>query len=752
MAMKEVGLIARLVTTKLSRDVKVYKQAMRDAEQATKRTAEEMKKAGLKMSDAQRESAKAAKDATGAKIASLRNLISNIGATVLVVTALAAAIGTLAGVVIGMAKKFNEAAQEVRLFNLLMGGTVERASIYIQTAKGAGVSTRTLQVGIGQLNKRLTDYQLRLASGVAHTTEFERAITALGIDLKDADGNLRSVSDLLPEIADRISALGPGMVTSGIAFNLMGRGARDMLPWLLQGSEEFKRMAARAEELGAVLTYKDVVAAEDFRKANVELDMALQGVANTISRAVVPSMGDFKTAAADAINAARQFTIMLAAASVQGAVFAITMGDAEKAQEAGAHAFRLLAGILTEEEKAIEAAKVAEEERLQIIILANTEIQNIRERAIQLDRRYAERRLDLERSLTERWEDILLQRARRLEDVERRRTQRFEDLALGHQRRLDDILDAYNRQVADRQLQADKRRRDLEDDAQERLEKLLRRHLERMADIRQEFQDTASEAARRRDAIAFLRAVRDRDRALRDERRDYGRRLRDLKEEIAKRKQELEESIREQREADERRLADQIARANRAYQRQLEDLQRALRREAEERAIANRRQEEDLEISRQRRLAAIQRWYLKEKHEIETQLRAQLQILRENEADTVAAVRDFYEDLIQLRRDYYATLAEIDRQAAAAAAFMPLPRPRPYSRRRAEGGVDVVSRPTTFLAGEAGPEIAAFVPLRGGVHHTFGRLDGHIGGVSRSSEAMIVGLIQQVILEYARGL
>jgi len=39
------------------------------------------------------------------------------------------------------------------------------------------------------------------------------------------------------------------------------------------------------------------------------------------------------------------------------------------------------------------------------------------------------------------------------------------------------------------------------------------------------------------------------------------------------------------------------------------------------------------------------------------------------------------------------------------------------TQRRAKGGIDLVNQPTRYLAGEAGPEIAAFIPLRHQMTH-----------------------------------
>jgi len=73
---------------------------------------------------------------------------------------------------------------------------------------------------------------------------------------------------------------------------------------------------------------------------------------------------------------------------------------------------------------------------------------------------------------------------------------------------------------------------------------------------------------------------------------------------------------------------------------------------------------------------------------------------------------------------------------------------------RQHGGVDVVSRPTTFVAGEAGPEIAAFIPLRHqmSVSHRFGELPINVSGAGGMNPAGIQSIVYEAMIAVAERL
>jgi hypothetical protein len=59
------------------------------------------------------------------------------------------------------------------------------------------------------------------------------------------------------------------------------------------------------------------------------------------------------------------------------------------------------------------------------------------------------------------------------------------------------------------------------------------------------------------------------------------------------------------------------------------------------------------------------------------------------------------------------------------------------SRGRAQGGVDIVNQPTQFTAGEAGPEMAMFIPLNRSVPTPVLQTVNHVGDFSHSVDAAI---------------
>ena len=568
---------------------------------------------------------------------------------------------------------------------------------------------------------------------------------------------------------------------------------KNALPAPLTNTQKIFRLERRLDGIDKMtedvkgLTEKDVKASNELREATVKLDMAMDGMKNMIGRTFIPVLEDLKEKLAEVINTARQAIIIVMAST--SAVLAwseaiLTGKSVIEASNWATLAFtatvRGLTGALTDVEKAAQAEKEALQDREQTITTARNRLIALEEDMLDVQERLVERRLDMERQLTEQWEDIIIQRAREIEDAARQAAQRLADIWRNYYRRIDDILDNYNKRRAEILEGADKDRKELQDKLQDKLEDLLEKHLQRMADIRQQFLDTAEEAARRRDAIAYLRAKRQRNRDLRDERKDYARRRAELIKDWEKRLEEIDKALADQLQDLEDNLADQIAAAQKARRRQIEDLELSLAREREAREIAWARQEEDLDRSRKRQEEALRRWYFKEDDALREKYERQLEIIKTAGGEIETEISRLYERLLAHRMEYYQQLLELDERAQtlldpftftpprgqvgdaleyfqalldALSSTQPR-RIRPWSREnpRAEGGIDIVRKPTTFLAGEAGPEVAAFLPLKGSVHHTFGRLQGDISGVSPQSETQIVGMITKVLYEYARQL
>jgi hypothetical protein len=89
-----------------------------------------------------------------------------------------------------------------------------------------------------------------------------KAFEALGISREQA-ASFKSVSDMLPLLADRLRAVGSEAEKVAIADKL---GVRELLPLLEQGSDKIGEMTKRARDLGIVLDSKTVQSMGDLQR------------------------------------------------------------------------------------------------------------------------------------------------------------------------------------------------------------------------------------------------------------------------------------------------------------------------------------------------------------------------------------------------------------------------------------------------------------------------------------------------------
>jgi hypothetical protein len=93
-----------------------------------------------------------------------------------------------------------------------------------------------------------------LADAARNTGEAAEAFRLLGVDVIGSDGNLRKMSDLLPELADKFSAMEDATLKNALAADIFGRSGGEMLRFLNRGSSEIERLRTQAEMLGLTVT------------------------------------------------------------------------------------------------------------------------------------------------------------------------------------------------------------------------------------------------------------------------------------------------------------------------------------------------------------------------------------------------------------------------------------------------------------------------------------------------------------------
>lgn len=133
--------------------------------------------------------------------------------------------------------------------------------------------------------KKLTVNAAQAAAGSKADT---KAFKALGIDVKDSSGNLKTADALFAEAADGISKLGTDGQQSAAAVALFGQAGIRLLPILKRGSSGIAEMRAEARALGGGLSDETIAQINEFEAAGKDLDFALVGLKSTIGNLLLP--------------------------------------------------------------------------------------------------------------------------------------------------------------------------------------------------------------------------------------------------------------------------------------------------------------------------------------------------------------------------------------------------------------------------------------------------------------------------------
>jgi hypothetical protein len=165
-------------------------------------------------------------------------------------------------------------------------------------AQLAGVSAGALTSGLQDLGQTLYD-----AAG-GRNQQAVALMNQLGISWQKGRGQAKSVADVLPQVADAIAKLKDPYAQAQAAAILFGGAAEEMLPFLRLGSKGIAEYNAAALKYG-VMNRKGVEAANDFRMAQVKVELAVRGLTNSIAEKLSPILVPLLTQMADWIAANR---------------------------------------------------------------------------------------------------------------------------------------------------------------------------------------------------------------------------------------------------------------------------------------------------------------------------------------------------------------------------------------------------------------------------------------------------------------
>lgn len=221
------------------------------------------------------------------------------GVAVAGITALAASLQ----VTINGLDELSKSAQKV-------GITTEELSKLAYAGELADVSLETLVGSLGKLTKAQ-------AAALDTGSKTAKVFEALGIAVKDADGNLRSSTQVLGDFAEKFQQLGGSPEAVAAGFQIFGKSFQELIPLLKDGREGIQGAADELERFGGVISTETGQAAEEFNDNLSRLKVQFQAIFAQVAQQLLPTLvqltKDLSDLAKDGNLAANAVTLINAA-------------------------------------------------------------------------------------------------------------------------------------------------------------------------------------------------------------------------------------------------------------------------------------------------------------------------------------------------------------------------------------------------------------------------------------------------------
>jgi len=191
--------------------------------------------------------------------------------------AVAAGIGAAVKSVVNMADEMTKASQKT-------GIAMKELQELAHVASLSGLSAKELQNGMARLTKGMADF----ARG--GTSEAARGLQAVGVQVKNADGSMRSTSQVLGDLAEKFSGYRDGAEKSALALSIFGRAGMNMIPMLNSGSEAIADARKELEDFGAIASDQLGKDSERLNDNISRMGTFFVGIATQIAERVVPAL------------------------------------------------------------------------------------------------------------------------------------------------------------------------------------------------------------------------------------------------------------------------------------------------------------------------------------------------------------------------------------------------------------------------------------------------------------------------------
>jgi len=201
------------------------------------------------------------------------------------------------------------------------GVSVEALSRFNKAAAVSGTNLEGVSKGLVKLNKAMVD---------AATGGKESAATfqALGVNVKNADGSLKSADRVMLEVANRFKAMPDGAVKTALALRLFGKSGAELVPLLNMGGDAIDKMSTK-------MTTAFAKKADEYADKLAVLGGKVRALGMDLTIALLPALDQITDMLTVVVSGFNSLPDPLKAAAVGAATLALAWGPLSGAIKGG---------------------------------------------------------------------------------------------------------------------------------------------------------------------------------------------------------------------------------------------------------------------------------------------------------------------------------------------------------------------------------------------------------------------------------
>lgn len=192
--------------------------------------------------------------------------------------------GAITGSLAAIVKSSIDAGSAMSDMSVRTGVAVEDLSRMSYVAEQIGASSQNLEMALKNLSIRMDD-------NAQKGEDANDAFTRLGISVLDTDGKMKSVTQIMLELADKFANIEDAATRTGLAADLFGaRAGTQLMEMLTLGSEGMSKYMEQADKLGITMSTTQAQAADKLGDSLAAVQGAMAGLARSIAEVLIPAL------------------------------------------------------------------------------------------------------------------------------------------------------------------------------------------------------------------------------------------------------------------------------------------------------------------------------------------------------------------------------------------------------------------------------------------------------------------------------